>query len=114
MTGADLAKAVKRAYRAGRRAMTEAAEQDTRARLHEWRKQVKYFADELKSLSPVMRKGMGKTHRKSHRLADYLGDDHDWRGRAAQHKVAPKAQHLGPFSCLGYVEIGLPPLLKTL
>jgi len=77
MTGADLAKAVKRAYRAGRRGMTEAAEQDTRARLHEWRKQVKYFADELKSLSPVMRKGMGKTHRKSHRLADYLGDDHD-------------------------------------
>jgi CHAD domain-containing protein len=77
VTGADLAKAVKRAYRAARRAMTEAAEQDTRARLHEWRKQVKYFADELKSLSPVMRKSMGKTRKKSHRLADYLGDDHD-------------------------------------
>ena len=77
VTGADLAKAVKRAYRAGRRAMTEAAEQDTRARLHEWRKQVKYFADELKSLSPMMRKAMGKTRKNSHRLADYLGDDHD-------------------------------------
>jgi CHAD domain-containing protein len=73
----DIAKAVRRAYRAGRRAMTEAAEQDTRARLHEWRKQVKYFADELKSLSRVMRKNMGKTRKKSHRLADYLGDDHD-------------------------------------
>jgi CHAD domain-containing protein len=77
VTGADLAKAVKRAYRAGRRAMTETAEHDTRARLHEWRKQVKYFADELKSLSPVMRKSMGKTRKQSHRLADYLGDDHD-------------------------------------
>ena len=77
VTGADLANAVKRAYRAGRRAMTEAAEQDTRARLHEWRKQVKYLADELKSLSPVMRKSMGKTRKQSLRLADYLGDDHD-------------------------------------
>src|ERR1700731_2080851 len=35
-----------------------------------------------------------------------LGDAHDWRGREAQHKVAPKAQHLWPFSCLGYVEMG--------
>ena len=77
VTDADLAKAVKRAYRAGRRAMAEAAEQGSRARLHEWRKQVKYFADELKSLSQVMRKSMGKTREKSHRLADYLGDDHD-------------------------------------
>jgi CHAD domain-containing protein len=77
VTGADLANAVKRAYRASRRAMTAATEQDTRARLHEWRKQVKYFANELESLSPAMRKGMRKTHKKSHRLADYLGDDHD-------------------------------------
>jgi len=76
-TGADLAKSVKRAYRAGRRAMAAAAEQGSRARLHEWRKQVKYFANELGSLSPAMRKGMHKTCKKSHRLADYLGDDHD-------------------------------------
>ena len=76
-TGADLAKAVKRAYRGGRRAMAAAAEQGSRARLHEWRKQVKYFANELGSLSPVMRKGMEKTCKKAHRLADYLGDDHD-------------------------------------
>jgi len=41
------------------------------------RKQVKYFASELKSLSPVMGKVLGKTYKRSHRLADYLGDDHD-------------------------------------
>jgi hypothetical protein len=35
-----------------------------------------------------------------------LGDAHDWRGRETQHKVAPKAQHLWLFSCLGYVEMG--------
>src|SRR4249920_3368025 len=35
-----------------------------------------------------------------------LSDAHDWRGREAQHEVAPKAQRLWPFSCLGYVEMG--------
>jgi CHAD domain-containing protein len=77
LTRADPAKAVKRAYRAGRRAMTTAARQRSRDHLHEWRKQVKYFANELKTLLPLMRKSMGKIYRKSHRLADYLGDDHD-------------------------------------
>jgi CHAD domain-containing protein len=77
LTRADLAKAVKRAYRAGRRAMTTAAQQNSRDRLHEWRKQVKYFANEVKPLLPLMRKSMSKTYKKSHRLADHLGDDHD-------------------------------------
>src|SRR6202522_3258368 len=40
------------------------------------------------------------------RAAANLGDAHDWRGREAQHKIAPKAQRLCPFSCLGYVEMG--------
>src|SRR5579863_7952803 len=40
------------------------------------------------------------------RAAANLGDAHDWRRREAKHKVAPKAQHLWPFSCLGYVEMG--------
>src|SRR5580693_4514608 len=40
------------------------------------------------------------------RAAAYLGDAHDWRGGEAQHKVAPKAQHLRPFRCSGYIEMG--------
>jgi hypothetical protein len=40
------------------------------------------------------------------RAAANLGDAHDWRGREAQHKVAPKAQRLWPFNRLGYVEMG--------
>src|SRR6202045_3994362 len=40
------------------------------------------------------------------RAAANLGDAHDWRGREAQHKFAPKAQRLWPFSGLGYVEMG--------
>jgi CHAD domain-containing protein len=74
---ADPAKAVKRAYRTSRRAMTVAEEERSRDHLHEWRKQVKYFASQLKSLAPVMRKGLNKTYKKSHRLTDRLGDDHD-------------------------------------
>jgi len=74
---ADLAKAVKRAYRTCRRAMTAAEQQRSRDRLHEWRKQVKYFASQLKSLAPLMHRRLGKTYKKSIRLADCLGDDHD-------------------------------------
>jgi CHAD domain-containing protein len=77
LTGADPAKAVKRAYRTSRRAMAAAAQQRSRDSLHEWRKQVKYFASQLTCLSAVVRKGLGKTCKKSHRLADCLGDDHD-------------------------------------
>jgi CHAD domain-containing protein len=73
----DAAKAVKRAYRTSRRAMTTAERHRSRDSLHEWRKQVKYFADQLKSLLPLMHKGLGKTYKKSTRLADCLGDDHD-------------------------------------
>jgi CHAD domain-containing protein len=75
--GADLAKAVKRAYRTSRRAMTAAEQQRSRDRLHEWRKQVKYFASQLKFLAPLMHKHLGKTRKISIRLTDYLGDDHD-------------------------------------
>jgi CHAD domain-containing protein len=77
LSRADTAKAVKRAYRTGRRAMTTAEQQRSRDSLHEWRKQVKYLANELKSLLPSMRKGLHKIYKKSNRLADYLGDDHD-------------------------------------
>src|SRR5258708_17205602 len=77
MAGADLAKAVKRAYRTSRLAMAVVGQQRSRDRSEEWRKQVKYFAIELKFLSLLMRKGLGNTCEKSLRLADCLGDDHD-------------------------------------
>jgi CHAD domain-containing protein len=49
----------------------------TRDNLHEWRKQVKYFVNELKSLLPFLHASLRKTYKKSTRLADCLGDDHD-------------------------------------
>jgi CHAD domain-containing protein len=77
LTRADPAKAMKRAYRTSCRAMATAERHGSRGSLHEWRKQVKYFANQLKSLLPLMHKGLGKTYKKSTRLADCLGDDHD-------------------------------------
>jgi hypothetical protein len=81
LSRADTAKAVKRAYRTSRRAMTTAKQQRSRDSLHEWRKQVKYLANELKSLLPSMRKGLRvgvhKIYKRSNRLGGYLGDDHD-------------------------------------
>jgi hypothetical protein len=40
------------------------------------------------------------------RAAANLRDTHDWRGPKTQHEVAPKAQRLWSFNCLGYVELG--------
>ena len=40
------------------------------------------------------------------RAAANLGDADDRRGCEAQHKFAPKAKHLWPLSCFGYVEMG--------
>jgi CHAD domain-containing protein len=77
LSRADMAKALKRAYRTGRRAMARAEQHRSRNSLHEWRKQVKYLANELKSLLPSMRKGLHRTYKQSDRLADRLGDDHD-------------------------------------
>ena len=74
---ADPAKAVKRAYRTSRRAMTTSEQHRSRESLHEWRKQVKYFAHQLKALAPLMHEGPGKTYKRSNRLSGCLGDDHD-------------------------------------
>jgi CHAD domain-containing protein len=77
LTRADAAKAVKRAYRTGRRAMTAAGQQRSRDGLHEWRKQVQYLANQLESLLPLMHKGLRKIYKTLNRLAGDLGDDHD-------------------------------------
>jgi CHAD domain-containing protein len=66
-----------RVYKAGRRAFRRVKDNATDARLHEWRKQVKYLFNQI----DVVRRLGGakwKMRRKySNRLADILGDDHD-------------------------------------
>jgi CHAD domain-containing protein len=72
MLGAGL----KRVYRSGRRKLRAARSRDDE-HLHEWRKQVKYLWHQLQILQPVRPGRVGELADQAHKLADYLGDDHD-------------------------------------
>jgi CHAD domain-containing protein len=80
---------LRRIYRRGRKAMNAAAEEPSTENLHEWRKRVKdlWHAEQiLRTASP---KKMKKLARRTHRLSDLLGDDHDLaelRDYAATHR----------------------------
>lgn len=68
---------LERIYRRGRKGMSSSARSRASEDLHDWRKQVKYLWHQLQILEP-MRPGMlGKLAAQAHKLADYLGDDHD-------------------------------------
>jgi CHAD domain-containing protein len=68
---------LKHAYRAGYRAFERVRKRRIDEHLHEWRKQTKYFANQLEILVPFHPERFAKSHKKAHRLADQLGDDHD-------------------------------------
>jgi CHAD domain-containing protein len=68
---------LERAYKSGRRALARAERDMTDERLHEWRKQTKYFANQLEIIVLFGPKRFRKSHRQAKRLADHLGDDHD-------------------------------------
>jgi len=70
-------KGLKRAYRSGRKAFARVKERRTDERLHEWRKQAKYFANQLEIMVPFGPKRFAKSLKRAARLADQLGDDHD-------------------------------------
>jgi CHAD domain-containing protein len=72
MLGAGL----ERVYRSGRKKFQAARLRDTE-QLHEWRKQVKYLWHQLQVLQPVRPGRVGELADQAHKLADYLGDDHD-------------------------------------
>ncbi len=68
---------LRRIYRRGRNAMRRAQEEPSSANLHAWRKRVKdlWYAEQL--LRPASPKRMKKLAKRTHYLADLLGDDHD-------------------------------------
>jgi CHAD domain-containing protein len=74
---AVLGAAVQRAYKSGRKAFLQAKRRPTDEFLHEWRKQTKYFSNQLEIISPLSPKRFAKRLKRSQRLAEYLGDDHD-------------------------------------
>lgn len=65
------------AFKKARSAFAAAKRQGSDECLHEWRKQTKYFANQLEMLLPLGRKHFDKGHRHAAQLADCLGDDHD-------------------------------------
>lgn len=64
------------AYIRCRQSFRHAHAKSTDERLHEWRKQVKYFVYQLEALASA-RGYFGLLHQLSSRLADCLGSDHD-------------------------------------
>jgi CHAD domain-containing protein len=80
-----------RIYGKGRKALAAAEADRTPANLHEWRKQVKYLWHQLQALQPLWPGPIGELADQAHKLADYLGDDHDLsvlRARALYHADA--------------------------
>jgi CHAD domain-containing protein len=73
---------LRRIYRKGRKAYAEAKTVPTTEALHEWRKQVKYLLnamDGLHSAKKDLKRGkVVKILKRADRLADYLGDDHEF------------------------------------
>ena len=67
----------KRIYRSGRKAFAVAQSDRSMENLHEWRKQVKYLWHQLRILQPLWPGLVGELADQAHKLADYLGDDHD-------------------------------------
>ena len=68
---------LQRIYRLGRKAMQRSQKDPTTENLHEWRKRVKDLWHAEQILRPASSKKMKKLAKRTHGLADVLGDDHD-------------------------------------
>jgi CHAD domain-containing protein len=66
-----------RVYQSGRRAFARVQQRTTDARLHEWRKQVKYLFNQFDIVSRMSGGHFTKIRKQSDRLAEWLGQDHD-------------------------------------
>jgi CHAD domain-containing protein len=78
------------AFKKARSAYAVAKRQGTDESLHEWRKQTKYFANQLEMLLPLGREHFDQGHRHATQLADCLGEDHDLAiltGQISKHPV---------------------------
>jgi CHAD domain-containing protein len=68
---------VRSTYRRARHALRRARGDRATEQLHEWRKQTKYLWHQLQLLTPLASGPIGELADDFHRLADYLGDEHD-------------------------------------
>ncbi len=84
---------LKRTYTRGRDAFRQAKLRPTNENLHEWRKQTKYFWHQLQLFEPLGSERVGELTEIAHKLADFLGDDHDL---AVLHERAVEARDTFP------------------
>lgn len=74
--GTLVIRSLQRVYRGGRRALAAATADRSSELLHEWRKQVKYLWHQLQLFEPLPPE-IQEIAEASHKLSDYLGEDHD-------------------------------------
>jgi len=68
---------IKRTYRCGYKALAAAQSNSSMERLHEWRKQAKYFRYQLQILQPLWPAIIGELGEQAHKLTNALGKNHD-------------------------------------
>jgi len=91
---ASLGTGIKRAYESGRKAFAQVRQRPTDESLHEWRKQTKYLANQLEIVLPLSPKRLAESCKRSSRLAEHLGEDHDLAllsGKISQYAKGPYA-----------------------
>lgn len=72
-----LSQGIRKTYKAGRKAWHRACRRSDDARLHEWRKQVKYLTNQLDLIQDAFHIDGRKLHRNAQQLGDLLGKDRD-------------------------------------
>jgi CHAD domain-containing protein len=70
-------KGLQSTYRRARHALRRGRKGRATEDLHEWRKQTKYLWHQLQLFTPLAPGPIGELAAEFHRLADYLGDEHD-------------------------------------
>lgn len=68
---------LKRSYRKGHKALAVAQADPSMENLHEWRKQTKHLWHQLQVLRPLWPGLMDELAKQTHKLANFLGDNHD-------------------------------------
>jgi hypothetical protein len=68
---------IKKTFRCGREAFSKTRKRARVTLLHEWRKQVKYLANEISLAEQLKLLKLKKARRRAEHLADVLGKDHD-------------------------------------
>jgi CHAD domain-containing protein len=97
---------LQRTYGKARAAFRQARARPTDENLHEWRKQTKYFWHQLQVFEPLWPGQLGELADEAHKLADFLGDDHDLavlgaRAEQARETFPKQANHK---ALLGLIE----------